>query len=79
MRGQHPWVRGALPIPGLAELTAVEFGAIVTPFAASRPNLDGDFGLAVEPCLGHLADSAGRPRWGALRGLALGVFPAGHP
>jgi hypothetical protein len=53
MRGQRPWVREALPIAGLAGLAAIKLWAIVTPFAASRLHLGGDFGLAVEPYFYH--------------------------
>ena len=52
MRGR-PWVREALPIAGLAGLAVVKLWAIVTPFAASRLYLGGDFGLAVEPYFYH--------------------------
>lgn len=53
MRGHRPWLREGLPIAGLAALAAVKLWALVTPFAASRLHLGGDFGLAVEPYFYH--------------------------
>src|SRR5215510_6534059 len=63
MRGQRPWVREALPIAGLAALAAVKLWAIVTPFAASRLHLGGDFGLAVEPYFYHQLKRGILPLW----------------
>ena len=63
MRERRPWVRDVWPIAALAALAAVKLWAIVTPFAAARRFLGGDFGLAVEPFFYHQLKRGVLPLW----------------
>jgi hypothetical protein len=81
MRGLHPWVREALPIAALAVLATVKLWPIVTPFAASRLYLGGDFGLAIEPYFYHLLKRGILPLWDATLGTGSPFLGSGthHP
>ena len=81
MRGRHPWVRETWPIAGLVALATVKLWAIVTPFAASRLYLGGDFGLAVEPYFYHQLKRGILPLWDPTLGTGSPFLGAGthHP
>jgi hypothetical protein len=82
MRGRRRrWVREAWPLAALAALAALRLWPIVTPFAASRRYLGGDFGLSVEPYFYHHLKRGILPLWDPTLGTGSPFLGAGthHP
>ncbi len=81
MRGHGRWATDGAVLLGLAAVAVVKLWPLITPLAASRLYLGGDFGLAVEPYFYHQLKRGILPLWDVTLGTGSPFLGAGthHP